>query len=155
MGGGRADATATKESSHKKAEAALQNPPLQPCTQPHRRRHKPQDNDTWNYCTLQLHRTGRVRGMEESRKRAKIGGDDESGGAAATSQNEPLSSDVDAAAKIAELQAKMQAMEASHELLQAKLGACEKEKAQLKLEVDELRLEVNAPKSNSHLGENK
>ena len=56
--------------------------------------------------------------MEESRKRAKIGGDDESGGAAATSQNEPLSSDVDAAAKIAELQAKMQAMEASHELLQ-------------------------------------
>ena len=40
-------------------------------------------------------------------------------------------------------------------LLQAKLGACEKEKAQLKLEVDELRLEVNAPKSNSHLGENK
>ena len=87
--------------------------------------------------------------MEGSRKRAKIGGGDKSGGAP-SSQNKS-GDDVDAATKVAELRAKMETMRVNHELEVNEL------KAQCKLEVDELRLEVDALKSknDSHLGENK
>ena len=88
-------------------------------------------------------------GMEEARKRAKIGGGDNSGGAP-SSHNES-GDDVDADTKVAELQAKMETMRVNHELEVNEL------RAQWTLEVDELRLEINKLKSktDSHLGENK
>jgi len=58
--------------------------------------------------------------MEESRKRTKMGGDDDDQiGGASTSQNEPplASDDLDAASKIAELQAEIEKMRVENEVL--------------------------------------
>ncbi|EJK58952.1 hypothetical protein THAOC_20884 [Thalassiosira oceanica] len=82
--------------------------------------------------------------MEESRKRAKASGDDGESVDASSSQKDPPASEVvDAAMKIAELQARMETMRVNHELEMDEL------KAQCKHEADELRREVRTLQSKS------
>lgn len=82
--------------------------------------------------------------MEESRKRAKASGDDGESVDASSSQKDPPASEVvDAAMKIAELQARMETMRVNRELEMDEL------KAQCRHEADELRREVRTLQSKS------